>query len=656
LIGTRENCFFQLGKTYKYGFGFMLSMITVTLPDKKTREFKKGTTGEEIAKAMHDKKALGVRINGQLKDLTVAIGQDVNLEFIDFDSKEGKEIFRHSASHVLAQAVKRLYPEVKLTIGPAVEDGFYYDFDVSKPFTPEDLKKIEEEMHRIVKENLTIKRLEVSKQDAKESARKRGEPYKAELIEDLGDEQVTLYEQGEFTDLCRGPHVPCTGYIEAFKLTKLAGAYWRGKSDNQQLQRVYGVAFPSKDELKSYMTLLEEAERRDHRKLGRQLKLFSFHDEAPGFPFWHPNGLFLFNKLLEFWRDEHRAAGYVEVKTPIILSRHLWEESGHWDNYKENMYFTKIDNQDFAVKPMNCPGGMLMYKEDVHSYRELPLRVAEVGLVHRHELSGVLSGLFRVRSFHQDDAHIFMQPAQIKDEILGVLKLADKFYSLFGLTYHLELSTRPEKSIGTDEQWKTATDGLLDALKETGKEYQIREADGAFYGPKIDFHLKDALGRTWQCGTIQLDMVMPERFNLTYMGEDGQNNHRPVMIHRVVYGALERFIGILIEHYAGKFPLWLSPVQVRIITVADRFVPYASDVKTQMVEKGLRIEIDSRSESVSKKVREAQLAKVNYILVVGEKEVADGTVTVRTRDNKVLGPRNVTELIPELVEEAANKR
>jgi threonyl-tRNA synthetase len=627
-------------------------MIKVTLLSGKTKEFKEGTSAEEIAKAMHDKKALGVRTAGKVHDLTVTFDHDVTVEFIDFDSKEGKEIFRHSASHVLAQAVKRLYPDVKLTIGPAVEDGFYYDFDVPTPFTPEDLKKIEEEMHTIVKENLTIKRLAVSSDEAKKTAHARKEPYKVELIDDLGDEQITLYEQGEFVDICRGPHVPSTGYIQAFKLTKLAGAYWRGKSDNQQLQRVYGVAFPTRDELKAYLTLLQEAERRDHRKLGKQLKLFSFHEEGPGFPFWHPNGVFLFNKLLEFWRDEHRKAGYVEVKTPIILSRNLWEQSGHWDHYKENMYFTKIDNVDYAVKPMNCPGGMLMYAEDVHSYRELPMRVAEVGLVHRHELSGVLSGLFRVRSFHQDDAHIFMRPDQIKDEILGVLKLADRFYSVFGLTYHLELSTRPENSAGTDEQWETATRGLREALNAAGKEYRVNEGDGAFYGPKIDFHLKDALGRTWQCGTIQLDMAMPDRFNLTYMGEDGQNTHRPVMIHRVIYGALERFIGIIIEHYAGKFPLWLSPVQVRVLTVADRFEPYAKEVRAEMQKAGLRVEVDSRTESVSKKVREAQLAKVNYILVVGEKEVADKTVTVRTRENQVVGARPVADLIRDLLKEA----
>jgi threonyl-tRNA synthetase len=630
-------------------------MVTVTVKGQK-HEYKEGTTAQEIADKLHDKKALAVKQDGILKDLSLVINLDCTLEFVDFDSKDGKEVFRHSAAHVLAHAVKRLFPDVKLTIGPAVEDGFYYDFDVPTPFGPDELKRIEEEMHKVVKENIVFERLDVTHEQAKELAKKRNEPYKLEMINDLGDEQVTVYRHGEFEDICKGPHVPSTGYIQAYKLTKLAGAYWRGKAENQQLQRVYGVAFPTKDELKAYLHLLEEAEKRDHRKLGKQLKLFSFHEEGPGFPFWHPNGMFIFNKLCEYWREEHRKAGYVEVKTPIMLSRKLWETSGHWFNYKENMYVTKIDNEDFAIKPMNCPGGFLMYKEEVHSYRELPLRVGEIGLVHRHELSGVLSGLFRVRQFHQDDAHIFMRTDQIKDEILGVLNLADKFYRLFGLTYHLELSTRPEKSVGTDEQWDAATKGLKEALDSTGKAYKINEGDGAFYGPKIDFHIKDALGRTWQCGTIQLDMSNPERFDLTYMGEDGQNNHRPVMIHRVIYGALERFIGIIIEHYAGKFPLWLSPVQVRVLTVADRFAPYAEEVKKALEARNLRVELDVRTESVSKKVREAQLSKVNYILVVGEKEVADQTVTVRTRDNQVLGPRKVDEFAFGLVQEVEEKR
>jgi threonyl-tRNA synthetase len=613
-------------------------------------ELDKGTLLIDIAKQRPDYgQILAAKVNGKLVDLSTALNHNCNVEWVGFASKEGREIFRHSASHVLADAVKRLFPHAKLTIGPAIEDGFYYDFDIDKPFTPDDLKKIEEEMHKIIKEDIVFERLDVSKEEAKDKAVQLDEPYKAELIEDLGDEQVSFYKHGKFMDLCKGPHVPSTGRIKAYKLTKLAGAYWRGDSTKQTLQRIYGVAFPSKDELKEYLRLLEEAEKRDHRKLGKQLKLFSFHEEGPGFPFWLPNGLFIFNKLIEFWREEHKKAGYVEIKTPIILSRALWEQSGHWDHYKENMYFTKIDGMDYSVKPMNCPGGMLVYKEDVHSYKELPMRVGEIGLVHRHELSGVLSGLFRVRQFHQDDAHIFMTKEQIKDEIFGVMKLVDRFYTLFGLTYHVELSTRPANSMGSDEQWELATESLKAALDAMGKPYKINEGDGAFYGPKIDFHIKDAIGRTWQCGTIQLDMQMPERFNLIYMGEDGQNNHRPVMIHRVIYGAIERFLGILIEHYAGKFPLWLNPVQVRIITVSNKFDEYAQKVVDSYAAAGIRVELDNRAESVSKKIREAQLDKINYILVVGEKEVTDSTVNVRTRDNVVEGAVKADEFLTRIL-------
>jgi threonyl-tRNA synthetase len=557
----------------------------------------------------------------------------------------------------MAKAVKRIFPHAKLAIGPSVEDGFYYDFDMDKPFTPEDLKKIEEEIHKIVKENIIFERIDVSREEGVKKIKEMDEPYKEELIQDLGDEvtKISFYKNKNFIDMCRGPHVPSTRYIQAIKLTKIAGAYWRGKAENKQLQRIYGVAFPTKDELKAYIKLLEEAEKRDHRKLGKQLKLFSFHDEGPGFPFWHPKGLFIFNKLIEFWRDEHRKAGYVEIKTPIILSRILWERSGHWGHYKDNMYFTKIDNEDFAVKPMNCPGGMLMYAEDIHSYKNLPIRAGEIGLVHRHELSGVLSGLFRVRQFHQDDAHIFMTEEQIKDEILGVINLADKFYTLFGLTYHMELSTRPENSVGTDEQWKAATDGLKAALDSTKKTYKINEGDGAFYGPKIDFHIKDALSRTWQCGTVQLDMAMPERFDLNYEGKDGKK-HRPVMIHRVIYGSLERFIGILIEHYAGKFPLWLSPVQVRILTVAEKFDDYAKKIMQEYNDAGIRVEFDAAAETISKKVRNAQLDKINYILVIGEKEEAAETVNVRTRDNVVQGEKETKEFLSQMLKEINERR
>ena len=613
----------------------------------KETEVVEGKSAGEIAKEIGDEKALAVKIDGQTVDLNTKITTTTKtLDFIDFTSKEGKEIFRHSASHLLAAAVQKLFPKVKLTIGPAVEDGFYYDFDADEPFTPGDLKKIQKEMHKIMKKKVPFERIDCSVDEAKEH--QKDQPYKIEMIDDLGDEQMTVYKMGEFTDLCRGPHVPTTGYIKAFKLTKLAGAYWRGDVKNKQLQRIYGVAFSTKDELKEYMRLLEEAQKRDHRKLGKKLKLFSFHDEGPGFPFWHPKGLFLFNKLLEVWRKEHEKAGYVEVKTPIILSRKLWEQSGHWKNYAENMYFTKIDEEDYAIKPMNCPGGMLMYNETVHSYKELPLKIGEVGLVHRHELSGVLSGLFRVRQFHQDDAHIYMTPEQIVEEVEKVINLTDKFYKMFGLTFHMELSTKPDKAMGTDEQWDLTTNSLKEALEKSGREYVVNEGDGAFYGPKIDFHIKDAIGRTWQCGTIQLDMAQPDNFDLTYMGEDGENKHRPVMIHRTIYGSLERFIGILIEHYTGKFPLWLSPVQVKILAVADRFNDYAKQVKDELTQNGFRVELDSRSETLSKKVREAQLEKVNYILVVGEQEVTDKTVTVRTRNNEVKGAKSVADFLSDL--------
>lgn len=616
----------------------------------KEIEVVEGKKAGEIAKDLGIDKALAVKIDGQTMDLTTTVTTTTKtLDFIDFESKEGKEVFRHSASHLLAAAVQKLFPEVKFAIGPAVEDGFYYDFDSKEPFTPEDLKKIQKEMHRIMKKKVPFERIKCNISEAKKY--QKNQPYKIEMIDDLGNEQMTVYKSGEFIDLCQGPHVPTTGYIKAFKLTKLAGAYWRGDVKNKQLQRIYGVAFPTKDELKEYMRLLEEAQKRDHRKIGKKLKLFSFHDEGPGFPFWHPKGLFLFNKLLDVWRDEHQKAGYVEIKTPIILSRKLWEQSGHWKNYAENMYFTKIDNEDYAIKPMNCPGGMIMYNESVHSYKELPLKVGEVGLVHRHELSGVLSGLFRVRQFHQDDAHIYMMPNQIVDEVVNVIDLTDKFYKMFDLTFHMELSTKPEKAIGTDEQWNLTTNALKEALDKTGRKYIINEGDGAFYGPKIDFHIKDAIGRTWQCGTIQLDMAQPDNFNLTYMGEDGENKHRPVMIHRTIYGSLERFIGILIEHYTGKFPLWLSPVQVKILAVADRFNDYAKKVRDELTKAGFRVELDSRSETLSKKVREAQLEKVNYILVVGETEVNDGTVTVRTRANEVKGAKSVADFLSDLKSE-----
>jgi threonyl-tRNA synthetase len=621
--------------------------IKLTFPDGSIREFEKGAASLEIIKKVLpklEKEAIAAKIDDKLIDLTAPLTAGGKFRILTFKDKEGKDVFRHSASHVMASAVKRVFPKAKLTIGPPVEDGFYYDFDFERPFTPEDMEKIEKEMKRIAEENAEFKRIELSSKQAKKKFKELGEDYKLELIRDLGDEQISVYQHGDFIDLCRGPHILSTGKIKAFKLMKLAGAYWRGSSENKQLQRIYGVAFPEKKELEDYLNLLEEAEKRDHRKLGRELQLFSIHDEGPGFPFFHPKGMIIWNELLNFWRIEHKKAGYVEIKTPLILNKQLWETSGHWTNYRENMYTLKIDNLDYAIKPMNCPGGFLWYKENVHSYKELPLRIAEVGQVHRHELSGVLSGLFRVRTFHQDDAHIFMTEKQIKDEILGVLNLADKFYKIFGLDYHLELSTRPAKSIGTDEQWEKATKGLKQALDSTGKKYKINEGEGAFYGPKIDMHLKDCLGRTWQCGTIQLDMSMPERFGLNYIGEDN-SKHRPVMIHRVIYGSIERFFGILIEHFAGKFPLWLAPVQARIVTVADRFEPYAQKVKSELEKENFRVEIDSSAESIPKKVRDAQVEKIPLIITVGEKEEQSKTVAPRTLDGKVKFGMKVDELL-----------
>ncbi|MDK2850043.1 MAG: threonyl-tRNA synthetase [Candidatus Woesearchaeota archaeon] len=631
--------------------------IKIKFPDGDIVEYPKGITALEIVEGISKKlakKTIAAKLNDKVIDLFRPIEEDGSIVFLTFDDNEGKQVFWHSASHILAQAVKRLYPQAKLAIGPAIENGFYYDFD-DLNISEQDLEKIENEMKKIIKENQKFTRKVISKEQALDLF--KNEPYKLELINDLDDKVISIYSNGDFVDLCRGPHVVSTGVIKAVKLTKLAGAYWRGDSNNKMLTRIYGIAFPSEEQLKQYLHFIEEAQKRDHRKLGKQLRLFSLHEEGPGFPFWLPRGMVIFNTLIDFWREEHRKAGYVEIKTPIMLNKALWVRSGHWDNYRENMYLTKVDNEEFAIKPMNCPGGMLVYKEEVHSYKELPLRVGEIGLVHRHELSGVLSGLFRVRAFHQDDAHIFMRPDQIKDEILGVLQLADKFYSIFGLDYHLELSTRPEKSIGTDEQWEQATTALEQALKATGRDYKVNEGDGAFYGPKIDIHIKDAIGRTWQCGTIQLDMSLPERFDLTYMGEDGENKHRPVMIHRVIYGSLERFIGILIEHFAGKFPLWLAPEQVRVIPVSNNFNDYAEEVYKKLFDLGFRVEKDFRDETVSKKIRDAQLMKVNYIIVVGEKEKSTNTVNVRDgRENKVLGQLNLDDFIASMKKEIEEKR
>jgi len=567
------------------------------------------------------------------------------------ESDKDLETLRHSAAHILAHAVKELYPDAKNTIGPAVEEGFYYDFE-NLDITPADFKTIERKMKEICKKNYPFEKKEVSLAEIKKMF--KNNKYKIELAEEFkkAGDKLTIYQDGDFADLCRGPHVESTGKVKAFKLIKIAGAYWRGDQKNKQLTRVYGIAFPSKEELKDYLHKIEEAAKRDHRKIGKELELFSFHDCAPGMPFWHPKGTIVWNELIKYWREEHHKAGYGEIKTPIILNKELWEQSGHWKHFKENMYFTKVDNQDYALKPMNCPGGIQVYKNRVRSYREFPLRWAELGLVHRHELSGVLAGLFRVRSFTQDDAHIYcVDDKQLKEEIKGVITLTDKIYKKFKFDYHVELSTKPEKAMGDAKLWEKAEKALADAMKELKKDYKLNPGDGAFYGPKLDFHLKDALGRTWQCGTLQLDFQLPINFDLKFMGADGTENHKPIMLHRTIYGSIERFIGVLIEHVAGKFPIWVSPVQVKILTVADRFNDYANTVAKKMFDAGIRVDVDDRAESIGKKVREAQLQQINYILVVGEKEVKDKTVTVRTRDNKVHGAEKIDAFIKKVVKE-----
>ncbi|WP_258360026.1 threonine--tRNA ligase [Moorella sulfitireducens (nom. illeg.)] len=608
--------------------------MQVTLPDGSVREYATGTTAMDVARDISPKlarEALAARVNGEVWDLTRPLPEQCRLELLTFADEGGRLAYRHTAAHVLAQAVKHLFPGTRLGIGPAITDGFYYDFDSEHKFTPEDLNAIEAEMQRIIKADLPLERQEISRDEALEIFRQLNEPYKIELINDLPEGvPISTYRQGDFLDLCAGPHLPSTGYLKAIKLTSLAGAYWRGSEANPMLQRIYGTAFPKAKDLEDYLHRLEEAKKRDHRRLGAQLGLFSLHEEGPGFPFFHPKGMIIRNELEQFWREEHRKAGYLEIRTPVILSRSLWEQSGHWDHYRENMYFTRIDEADYAIKPMNCPGAILVYKTEQHSYRDLPLRLAELGLVHRHEKSGVLHGLMRVRAFTQDDAHIFMLPSQITAEIQGVIDLVDRFYSLFGFKYHVELSTRPDNAMGSDEIWETATGALRQALEAKGMPYVVNEGDGAFYGPKIDFHLEDSLGRTWQCGTIQLDFLMPEKFDLHYIGEDGQR-HRPVMIHRVVFGSIERFIGILIEHYGGAFPAWLAPVQVRVLPITDRHNDYAFKVREELVRAGIRAEVNDRNDKIGYKIRAAQLEQIPYMLVVGDKEAAEGTVAVRER-------------------------
>jgi threonyl-tRNA synthetase len=595
---------------------------------------------------------VALEVDNILKDLSFPIESDAFVRLITTKDPKALLIMRHSAAHVMAQAVLNLYPGAKLTIGPVVEDGFYYDIDM-QPISEEEFPNIEAEMKKIVKAKLPIVRREVPKDEALDFY--HDEPYKLEMISQLPDGTISFYQQGSFTDLCRGPHVPHTGFIKAFKLMKVSGAYWRADQTKAQLQRIYGTAYFDKKDLNKYLDFLKEARRRDHRKLGKAMDLFSFYEEAPGMPFFHAKGMVIWNALLDYWREEHTRAGYVETKTPILLQQNLWERSGHWDNYRENMYFTQIDEQPYAVKPMNCPGGMLLFGSKHHSYRELPLRMAEIGLVHRHELSGVLSGLFRVRVFHQDDAHIFMMPDQIQDEILGVLNLTERIYSTFGLGFILELSTRPEKSIGSEEQWEMATKGLEGALKAYGKEYQLNPGDGAFYGPKIDIHIKDALGRTWQCGTIQLDMNMPERFDLTYIGSDNER-HRPIMIHRTVYGSIERFFGNIVEHFGGSFPLWLAPVQLIALPINDDLIPFAKRVRNAFTSVGLHCEVDDRTESLNKKVREAQLSQIPLILTCGTKEKESGTLAVRTLDGKVHYGVDQTRLIEKVLAHVKARR
>lgn len=622
--------------------------VKVTLKDGSVKEFAAGSSYLEIAKSLNQKlgkQALLAVVDGVNKDLSDTIEKDATVEFITPDSKEGLHAIRHTASHVMAQAIQHLFPDVKFAIGPAIDNGFYYDMDSEHVFTPEDLREIEKEMAKIVKQNIPLVRSEVPRKDALARFAAEKEIYKVELINDLPEDAViSLYTQGDFTDLCAGPHCPSTGRVKAFKLMSIAGAYWRGNEKNKMLQRIYGTAFPSKEELDDYLHMLEEAEKRDHRKLGKELDIFSMHDEGPGFPFFHPNGMRIRNAILEYWHQVHRKYHYEQVMTPMIMNRDLWIRSGHWDHYRENMYFTKIDDMDYAIKPMNCPGGMLVYNSHPHSYKELPLRYAELGLVHRHELSGALHGLFRVRCFTQDDAHIFMTPEQIQPEITKVIKLFNEVYSTFGLKYHAELSTRPENSMGDDASWELATEGLRKALEANHLDYIINEGDGAFYGPKIDFHLQDSIGRTWQCGTIQLDMQLPEKFNCEYTGEDGLK-HRPVMIHRVVYGSIERFIGILIEHYAGSFPVWMAPNQVRVMPITDKQLDYAKEVNDKLFELGYRTQLDDRSEKIGKKIREAQVQKVPFMLIVGEKEVESRTVAVRQRHGGDLGAMSLEDFI-----------
>lgn len=636
-----------------------MSQITVKLRHGEELSYPAGISCLEICREQEHSYGgtiLAVEINGKECDLRTVLLADSEINFLDFSTEQGARIYRHSTSHVLAQAVKRLYPETRLGIGPAIENGFYYDFEFAEPISAADLEKIEKEMEQVITEKLPFKRREISREEARALFQQRGEPYKCELIDELPeDELITVYEQGEFVDLCAGPHLLDTGKIGAFKLTGLAGAYWRGDERNPMLQRIYGTSFLTSEQLAQHLDLLAEAQKRDHRKLGRELDLFSLHEEGPGFPFFHHNGMIIIEELLSFWREQHRRAGYEEIRTPLLLSRVLWEQSGHWEHFRENMYFTQIDEQDYAVKPMNCPGAMLVYRSRMHSYRDLPRRIAELGLVHRHELSGTLHGLLRVRSFTQDDAHLFMAPDQIESEVAGVIEMVDYFYRVFGFNYRVELSTRPAKAMGSLEMWNRAEAILERVLQEKEISYRINEGDGAFYGPKIDFHLEDCLGRSWQCSTIQLDFQMPEKFDLTYIGADGQK-HRPVVIHRVIYGAIERFLALLIEQYAGAFPAWLAPQQVVVIPITERQHAYAADVCTALSAVSFRAYRDERNEKVGYKIREAQLKKIPYMLIVGAREAESNQVAVRHREKGDLGPWPLDKFIAHLQQDIVEKK
>ena len=633
--------------------------MKVTLKDGSVKEYAQAMSVIDIAKDLSEglaRAACAGEVDGEVVDLRTVVDHDAAVNILTAKDEKGLAALRHTASHVMAQAVKRLYPNTKLAIGPSIADGFYYDMEFETPLTSDDFEKIEAEMKKIVKEDLKIERFTLTREKAIEFMKEKEEPYKVELIEDLPEgEEISFYQQGEFVDLCAGPHLMSTKEVgKAFKIMSLAGAYWRGDEHNQMLTRLYATAFAKKDELEAYITMMEEAKKRDHRKLGKELGLFMMHEAGPGFPFFLPKGMVLKNTLLDYWREIHRKAGYVEISSPVILNRSLWETSGHWDHYKNNMYTTVIDGEDYAIKPMNCPGGVLVYASEPRSYRDLPLRMGELGLVHRHEKSGQLHGLMRVRCFTQDDAHIFMTPEQIKDEIKGVAGLINEVYSLFGFQYHVELSTRPEDSMGSDEDWEMATDALRSALDELQLPYVVNEGDGAFYGPKIDFHLVDCIGRTWQCGTIQLDFQLPQRFELEYVGADGEK-HRPIMIHRVVFGSIERFIGILIEHFAGAFPTWLAPVQVKVLPISDKYMDYAQNVLNKLTEAGIRAEVDTRAEKIGYKIREAQTAKIPYMLVVGQKEEEENTVSVRSRAAGDEGARSLDTFIADILKEIETK-